>query len=189
MRPEILTSTGQYFNLVAPNADDITIESIAHALAHTCRFGGHTRAFYSVAEHSVRVAASDCVPSWLKFDALMHDAAEAFVGDIPTPLKKLLPRFNVIEHRVEDAIITRFGCHEIHHPLVKKADLELLATEKRDLMPVVADEWDCLAGVDPQKIVIVPMRADRAKEQFLRAFEQYAPMDIAREAQMERKSA
>lgn len=189
MRPEILTHTGQYFSFVEPSVDAITIEAIAHALAHTCRFGGHTKQFYSVAEHCVRVALCECVPSWLKFDALMHDAAEAFVGDIPSPLKQMLPDFRIIEGRVEDAIEVRFGCHEIHHPLVKQADLELLAAEQRDLMPAHDDEWENLKGIVPARLRIAPMSAQTAKAEFLQAFVMYAPLEVACEVDLERSAA
>ena len=177
MRPDILTSTGQYLSLVRPDPDCITIEAIAHALANICRFGGHVRPFYSVAEHSVRVAASDYVPSWLKFDALMHDAAEAFVGDMPSPLKRLIPEFRAMERRIMAAIEHRFGCYETDHQLVKEADLVLLATERRDLMPA-ADYtgWE-LEDISPLAATIRPMKPSAAKEAFLLAFARYAPLD------------
>ena len=185
MRPDILTFTGQYFDFLTPSPESITIEAIAHALANTCRFGGHTSSFYSVAEHSVRVARSRYVPSWLKFDALMHDAAEAFVGDIPSPLKRILPDFKLIEARVEDAIEARFGCHEMHHPLVKNADLVLLATEQRDLMPSHDDEWASIRGIQPLRARIRPLTPRRAERAFLQAFSRYAPLEMAPMAEME----
>ncbi|EKN01099.1 YfbR-like 5'-deoxynucleotidase [Acidocella sp. MX-AZ02] len=180
MRPEILTATGVYFSLVRPDPDDIRIEDIAHALANTCRFAGHCQPFYSVAEHSVRVALCSRVPSWLKFDALMHDAAEAYLGDIPTPLKRLVPEFREVERRIEDAIEARFGCHQIHHELVKAADLALLATERRDLMPAADNgEWEVtLSGIDPLPARITPMSPRTAARLFLEAFEKHAPLDL-----------
>lgn len=177
MRNDILTASGWYVDFLAPDPDSITIEAIAHALGNTCRFGGHCLPFYSVAEHCVRVAACNFVPSWLKFDALMHDAAEAFVGDVPSPLKRLLPDFKTVERRIEEVIADKFDCHEIHHEIVKRADLILLATEQRDLMPAHDDEWPVLKGVPCLETHIRPMRPHIAKQAFLRAFARYAPLD------------
>lgn len=185
MRPDIQTACGHSLSLVRPDPDCITIQAIAHALANTCRFGGHTSSFYSVAEHCVRVALSGYVPRWLQFDALMHDAAEAFVGDIPTPLKHLLPEFRAIERRIEAAIELKFGCYEMHHDLVKKADLVLLATERRDLMPDTHYRWEAIAGIEPLASPIHPLAPASAREMFLRAFKKYAPLDISQMAERE----
>ena len=143
MKPDhfwMQTATGRQFFHEKATAEDICIEDIAHALSHLCRFGGHCRDFYSVAEHSVRVAEAieDEGGSRIEVAAgLMHDAAEAYVGDMVWPLKQAMPDFRAVEERIERAIADKFG---LPHPLpeiVKKFDLVLLATEKRDLMQCV----------------------------------------------------
>ena len=147
MRPEILTIGGRYFNFVEPNVWDVQIEDIAYALSRICRYTGHCRGHYSVAQHSVLV--SHIIDPAYAYEGLMHDIGEALYGDVSAPLKQLLPDFKKIEHRIEVPLLARFG---IAHPLpwqVKDADLRMLSTEKRDLMHRNAGEWVCEAAHPP----------------------------------------
>lgn len=166
------------------NPDDLDIEDIAHALSNLCRFGGHTREFYSVAEHSVRCFWY--VKEKLGWDksspvmqdkivvrqALMHDASEGYLVDVPRPIKRS-PGFEgylAAEANLEAAIAKKFGLFDEMHPLVKEADLVLLVTEKRDLFNENPDAqlyWP--KGVLPLNEVIVPWFCDRAHEEFIRA--------------------
>lgn len=167
MRPDILTSEGRYFNFVTPEQNIFGVEEIAHALAHVCRFAGHTREFYSVAQHSVH--ASYLVHREHALAALMHDAAEAFIGDVTSPLKQLLPAYKVIEKRLERVIFAKFGLAWPMHPDVKRADLIMLATEQRDLMPAHADqwEWELTGDIRPLPVTISPVAPSVAKQWFL----------------------
>lgn len=102
----IRTYSGTYVSLINPEPEDIHLTDIAHGLSNTCRFGGHTKEFFSVAEHCIKVA--DMLPQELKLAGLLHDASEAYVGDIPTPLKALIPAFKDIEMKFHHAIAERF---------------------------------------------------------------------------------
>lgn len=165
----VSTYLGNRFYPLEPRIDDVAIEDIAHGLAYQCRFNGQTSAFYSVAQHSLIVAA--LVPDELRFAALLHDAAEAYLGDMVKPLKVLLPAFSAIEDDVARIIGERFGVDLNHHPLIKQADLIALATEKRDLMPYSVEQWTYLEHVTPSPEIILPMAPEMAKMRFLESFE------------------
>lgn len=125
MTPTILTIEGEYFDFTAPEKWRGSIRTVAHALAHICRFGGHTRRFYSVAQHCVLM--SYLVPPEHALHALLHEAGEPFAGDMPAPLKMLLPEYKALEKRIEAAVLTRFNLHPKLPDCIKRADLVLLA--------------------------------------------------------------
>lgn len=174
---------GTRFYPLDPREDEIHIEDIAHALALTNRFSGHTRVPYSVAEHSVRVSyaveihAQRCnhpdprrVAKW----GLIHDSPEAYLNDIPRPLKRteaFYPYRN-LENNLLRKIACRFGLTGDLPQIVKDADEILLATEARDLMtPGALDRWTPFR-FEPQPMPINPMSWQEAKRQFLARFEE-----------------
>lgn len=167
----ILTNSGFYFDFTRPEASVFTEVDIAAGLSKTCRFGGQCREFYSVAQHSILVASM--VPPEDRFTALMHDAAEAFVGDIPSPLKALLPDFKIIEKRVEAVIAERFGLMFPFPPSVKHADLRALKTEREDLMPPARDaiEWPGMDAYERHPDRINPWRPEDAARNWLAMFD------------------
>lgn len=110
------------------------IEDIAHALSNTCRFGGHAHKFYSVAEHSVRV--SHVVPEEYALEALLHDMAEAYIGDMPSPLKAFLPEFKHMEDRLYRRMAPVFGVPPVISHEVKDADKHMCYKE----LPVMLDD-------------------------------------------------
>lgn len=136
--PSMLTFTGRPFWPESPRVEDVHIEDIAHALSMICRFGGHTRVFYSVAQHSVLVAQALGVEGFSALEqlaGLLHDASEAYLGDVVWPVKHTaaMRGYHDLEARCEAVVADAFG---LPHPLpsiVKHFDLVLLATEKRDL--------------------------------------------------------
>jgi hypothetical protein len=168
MTPAIQTHKGRAFDIRYPDAFAFDIEEIAHALSNICRFTGHTREFYSVAQHSVM--ASYIVPAGDELAALLHDAAEAYIGDVSAPLKSLLPDYRAIERRVETALLEQFGITSMPAS-VKQADLRMLATERRDLLAISdTPGWECLQGIKPLDQIISPWRPALAREVFLERF-------------------
>tara|TARA_R110001592_G_scaffold65634_2_gene201204 strand:- start:299 stop:853 length:555 start_codon:yes stop_codon:yes gene_type:complete len=160
----ILTATGQQFDLVNPTPEMVRPEDIAHSLSRLCRFNGHTPMHYSVAEHSMRVAQQ--VPEAYQLEALLHDATEAYVGDMVRPLKQMLPGYQEIERRIWLAICERFDLEPILPTCIHHADMVLLATERRDLMPQHSEQWECLQGIEPLPARIKPCSQPHAKFMF-----------------------
>lgn len=144
----IVTFTGRRWFVRSPHPADVCIEDIAHALAHLCRFGGHCCRFYSVAEHSLRVMraleASESDPRLLLF-ALLHDASEAYLGDVVRPLKYSLPDYRSIERATEAVIFAALLDGQTptsaEWETVKHFDDVLLMTEKRDLLAAESHKW------------------------------------------------
>lgn len=141
MGPWIQTYTGKKFHILEPVPDEFDIEDVAHALSLQCRFNGHCNRFYSVAEHSVRVSrlctANEEACKW----GLLHDLAEAYVGDCVRPLKQVMPEYREIEQRIVVAAAKAFGLSLPIPDEVLYADEIMLATEARDLMAEAPDRW------------------------------------------------
>ena len=132
------THTGRVVDLTRFCEDDIVVDDIAHALSQIIRFTGHARAPYTVAQHSLIVA--ELVPPEHRLWALVHDASEAYLGDVSSPLKSLLPDYREIEERFQKIIAGRFGLPWPIPPEVKHADRVALMAEKRDLL-LARHEW------------------------------------------------
>jgi len=161
----IQTSSGRVFPILHPTADDVDIEDIAHALSNLCRFAGHTKEFYSVAQHSVLV--SKHVPPEHALQALLHDAPEAYIVDLPRPLKHsgMVDGYKVVEDRVWAAVAEHFFLFEELDPSVKEADQRALFTEQRDLIGKQAKPW--IGQLEPYIAHIEPLSPKEAKSQFL----------------------
>lgn len=168
--PTIMLASGRLFDFLDPHGSDFGIDDIAQGLAHICRYAGQCRAFYSVAEHSILVAD---IAEDFAYEALLHDAAEAFIGDITRPLKQLLPEYKRIEAAVEDAIIERFGMDRRFRDIVKRADLRVLAAEQAQVMAPGCADWAVEAGINPAPIQVRYLDPATAKRAFLSRFEKY----------------
>lgn len=127
----IRTYTGYYFDFVNPKPETICIEDIAHALSRQPRFGGHLQIDYSVAEHCIKAYYAS--PKQYAKYALLHDASEAYMCDIPRPLKMLLPDYKKIEERVMLVIARAFNLPDHFWNLATIKDIDNMLLE---------DEWN-----------------------------------------------
>lgn len=170
----IQTYTGRRFWPLDPRPNEVTIGDIAHALSMICRYNGHTRRFYSVAEHSILLCRYilDHWPAYKieQLQALMHDAAEAYLCDIPRPVKPMLPGYREAEHRVEVAIQTAFGLpFPGHSKMTKTIDQRILYDEANALMGVDSIAWHqrFAPGLDVEIRCLSP---EQAEAEFLEEF-------------------
>lgn len=177
----ICTATGRLFWPLDPRPEDVAVEDIAAALARLCRFGGHCRTFYSIAQHSVHVAelverAAPQAALW----ALLHDAAEAYLLDLPRPIKYAagMEPYRAAEALVETVIAGAFGLTAPMPDIVRWADQTLFATEVRDLMVNCRAEFWPLEQ-RPRSEPIDPWPPERAEEQFLSTFRRLASVHPA----------
>lgn len=141
----IRVRSGRYFDLANPKPDQFTFADIAGALSKICRFGGQVDLFYSVAEHlhhCAEQAEIDRLPFKTQQAVLMHDAAEAFIGDMVKPLKIMLPDYARIERVIEDVIGEKFGIDfHVETEAVRKIDNEMLIAERRALFSSDSVKW------------------------------------------------
>lgn len=176
----IQTYTGLSINPLHPDPALICIEDIAHSLSMICRFSGMCKKFYSVAEHAVRV--SWVVPPQHALWGLMHDNAEYLLGDCTTPLKQSSdfgPPYRAYEAALMAVICDKFGLNRKEPADVKKADLILLMTEKRDLLGEGREPWYGGADVECLKEKIFPWPQAVAKTRFLARFKELYRPDAA----------
>ena len=163
----IQTHSGRRVSLPIPSPEQILIEDISWSLAMKCRFNGQCRAFYSIAEHCIRV--SWLLPAELQLAGLLHDANEAYLPDIPRPVKELIPQYKQLEDLMDNAINEKYGVKltNCDHTIIKIADNVMLATEARDFMGDTS-----LWGLTeiPMKKKICPMSSAFAEREFMRRF-------------------
>jgi len=164
----IQTFSGRRFFPLEPRAEELDVADIAHALSLLCRFNGHCLRFYSVAEHSLRVSKA-CPPEYTRW-GLMHDAAEAYLSDLPRPIKQCMPFFRDCEDRLLRVIADRYDLGWPMPVEVAAADTRLLATEARDLMVAPPASWEL--GQDPLPERIEPLGPAEAETAFLARFEE-----------------
>lgn len=140
----IETVSGKKVHFMNAEPDQIDIKDIAHALANQCRYNGHSLGYFSVAEHSVNVALM--LPDEYKLAGLLHDATEAYLSDIPSPVKQFLPDYVKIEKELEGVIAEAFGLTAQYQDQswpkeVKEADRNALSTESWYLLPSQGNDW------------------------------------------------
>lgn len=161
-----ISHTGKRIDPFNMTADDVCIEDIAHSLSHICRFNGNCCEFYSVSQHSIYVAS--LLPPEFKFVGLMHDATEAYCGDMIRPIKSAMPTYQALERIIWASIAEKYGLPLVLPNEVKVADNIMLMTERRDLMPATPDDW----GVKEYAadFFVYPKPPKQAKSNFLSFF-------------------
>lgn len=149
----IRTYRGHYFDVFDPNPDQIDIEDIAHSLSLLCRFAGHTQSFYSVAEHSIWVAKKVRIED--KLTALLHDASEAYLIDLPSPIKKGIPQYLEMENNLMKAIAQKL---EFNYPFSSEIKIaDKLALEYEWENKVISDK-------------VISLTPEEAKKSFLQEY-------------------
>lgn len=174
----VQTFSGLPFDLLAPRPEDVQIADVAHSLARIARFSGATLGVvpYSVAQHSV--LCRDLVALWgwgceVQREALLHDAAEAYFGDLPAPVLRAVRELgggdalDGMRARVEGAVRSALGLPAEEHPIVRRADLVALAIERAALMAPCSRDWDLPERADARFLSIVPVTVQVAEAEFL----------------------
>jgi uncharacterized protein len=165
--------SGLLFDFLNPDPSMIDSNDIAMGLAKECRFGGFCDGFYSVAQHSTIGAMH--VDEQFALEFLLHDAAEAYCGDVMTPFKRVLPDYTTVEGRVDAAIRRKFGLPPEMSPEVKVMDTCLYYTERRDLTPWAEKMIGKFGlpdapGFPLKNVKVTPVAWEIAQDEFLRIF-------------------
>lgn len=173
----IATNSGMKWYVLDPRPEDVRLDDIAHGLSLVCRYGGQCRQHYSVAQHSVLV--SRVLAEWepenyaLQLHGLLHDAAEAYIGDVVRPLKVNLPLYRTLERSTELVIFRALGVpllSDEQMEWVKAADDTMLVTERRDIVNHGGRPWT--PRIEPREEVVRPWAANGAKIFFLQRWKE-----------------
>lgn len=171
----IITSTGRKFNLLEPKLSDIDIRDIAHAQAMQCRWTGHCKHHYSIAQHAYY--CSFIGPEKEALERLLHDASESYIGDMNRPLKHYTEagdHYRKVEHPLQSLIYTAFGMSDVEPASVKAADEGMLYAELEQLLPSADFEFtnNPFGNSKAAKITIEEWTPAYAEKMFLQRFEQ-----------------
>jgi hypothetical protein len=165
------TNNGGKFHVANPAPEEIDVRDIAHALSMLCRYSGHCKNFYSVAEHCCHIY--DWLPVEYKLEGLMHDASEAYLVDIPRPIKPYLNNYYDLEKRIMAVIAMKYGFPGLMTERVKEADNRILRDERYQNMMITDvpdEEWGCpLPALD---ITLKYWSPKRAEKEFLKRFKE-----------------
>jgi len=168
----ILTYTGREFWPLAPRAEDVDIRDVAHALSNLCRYAGHVRRFYSVAEHCCNLADAIALPYpgdyATQLGGLLHDAAEAYLVDLPRPVKRALPDYQQADARLTSVILGAIGLARYDVQVVSIGDRRITVNEAEALMPPHPC-WREHCG-EPLPVRISAWKPQEAEAQYLRRF-------------------
>lgn len=173
LEPWIETHGGKRMWFLNPEAKMVDIDDIAHSLSNQCRFSGHTSRFYSVAEHSMNVAMElfDQSPV-IRMQGLLHDASEAYLLDIPSPVKIYLTNYKELEEKIMQAIFDKYNLVLPLDYMVKEADSVMLKREAEELLPSRGKDWiNKYPTLWTSRRKIVGMKPADAKSSFILWFE------------------
>ena len=164
------TYGGTPFYPLDPNPDMIDITDIAHALSMTCRYNGHCLRFYSVAEHCVHLSHTVDLENakW----ALLHDALEAYIGDMVRPLKYEMPEFRAIEDNLELVIAGKFNLGWPMPEQVKEHDTRIVVDEREQNMALSSLPWSLLEGYSPLGVTLQCWSPEQAEAEYLSRYQQ-----------------
>jgi len=165
---KIQTYTGKVIDFENSDPDQIDIEDIAQGLSKVCRFSGQCSEFYSVAQHSVYVSQK---VKTNQLQALLHDATEAYMADLPSPIKRLCPNYKKYEARLWIAVCVRFKVPVMMSPALKLADLRMVITEHEVLFKDKDDEvWKHLDHISSYRMTVLPLAPKLAYDLFMERF-------------------
>lgn len=192
--------SGAQFNYNDPASSDVTIDDLAASTSNICRFAGHLPRFYSVAQHLVNASRvvegiTGDIANGAVFDALMHDTAEGFTNDLPTPLKWAFPAFKELETSIESAMSKKFGFEFPYPAVVKEADTIMLILEKfyvkGDMSIWPAYETWTEEKVAPylQYVDLNSWQPVRAKREFLERYNKLKALQNERIESLQREAA
>ena len=174
VKGKIITCSGKLFSLLQPDPADICVGDIAHSLSNSCRWGGHSRHFFSVAEHSVMV--SKLVRPEYALWGLLHDAAEAYLVDLPRPVKLLMPNYQEMEAKIMLAVCVHFRIDPQEPLEVKEADARLL-TDEAHALGMYPEVWGENL-MEPWNVELELLSPAIAKERFLQRYNEIIQLNF-----------